>query len=195
MRRALILVGLVLSGVVIGISAALLHLRLGGTMAGGMGSEIRVGPWSTGRDIGTAEADSGTRAVVALRGLLALPKSEARYFTAATDSAGRRLSGRCTYAVTGTEPDGRWWSVTVYDPDGWLIANPQRQYSLGGETVAGAAGGFGFIIGPGQTRDGTIPTGTDGPFELTLRVYRPRGAFANDPARAALPRILRGDCR
>lgn len=161
----------------------------------GLGNDIRVGPWTTGSDIGTADADMKTRAIVALRGLLALPKEEARYFTAATDSAGAPLSGKCSYTLNGGAIDARWWSVTLYDRAGWLIRNRWNRHSIGSALIpADAASDWTLTISPQRTDGLWIPTATQGAFELTLRTYRPRGILASDPARVTLPTITRGEC-
>lgn len=183
--------GLVALGLVLGIGLAVWQIR-----SSGLGNDVRVGPWSTGRDIGTAHADMKTRAIVALRGLLALPAKEARYFTASTDSAGAPLSGKCSYALTGGALEARWWSVTLYDRGGWLIPNAKNRYSIGSARIpAGEAGHWTVTIGPEEQPGLWIPTGTEGPFELTLRAYRPQGQMARDPARITLPTITRGECR
>lgn len=183
--------GLVMLGLVLGIGLAVWQIT-----SSGLGNDVRVGPWSTGRDIGTANADMKTRAVVALRGLLALPATEARYFTASTDSAGAPLSGKCSYAVTGGALEARWWSITLYDRSGWLIPNRWNRYSIGSARIpAGSEAHWTVLIGPAEQPGLWIPTGTDGPFELTLRAYRPQGEMARDPARISLPTITKGECR
>jgi hypothetical protein len=183
--------GLIVLGLVLGIGFAGWQIR-----SSGLGNDVRVGPWSTGRDIGTANADMKTRAVVALRGLLALPAREARYFTAATDSTGAPLSGKCSYALTGRAIEARWWSVTLYDRGGWLIRNAWQRHSIGSAIIpADAAGNWTIRIGPAQEPGLWIPTGTDGPFELTLRAYRPQGEMARDPARISLPILAKRECR
>jgi hypothetical protein len=176
-------------GVVAGVGFAIWQIR-----SSGLGQDIRIGPWTTGRDIGTVDTDTKTRAIVALRGLLALPKQEARYFTAATDSAGTPLSGKCRYTLSGGALPARWWSVTLYDRAGWLIPNRWNRHSVGSPAVPGAATAWQVLIAPQQRPGAWIPTGTDGAFELTLRTYRPRGLLATDPARVALPTIARGEC-
>src|SRR5436305_2344527 len=82
------------AGVLLGAGGAVWSVR-----AGAMGSADAIGVWTTGRDFGTAGASAYTRAVVALRGLLALPASEARYYNAAVDQAGRALDGKCRYRI------------------------------------------------------------------------------------------------
>lgn len=183
--------GVVLLGLALGIGLAVWQIR-----NSDLGNDVRVGPWSTGRSVGTANADIKTRAIVALRGLLALPAQEARYFTTTTDSAGAPLSGKCSYALTGGAIEARWWSVTLYDRGGWLIPNRWSRHSIGSARIpAGEASRWTVLISPAEQPGLWIPTGTDSPFELTLRAYRPRGMMARDPARIRLPTITREECR
>lgn len=177
-------------GLAIGAGVAVQAVR-----SGTLGGEIVNGPWSTGRDIGTANASALTRAVVALRGLLALPASEARYFTARRDSTGRPLDGNCTYVVSGGPIEARWWSITLYDGAGWLIANRWNRHSLGsGALPVAADGNWRFTVSPTPVAGPWVPTATDGAFDLTLRTYRPRGAVAANPGSAHLPTITRQGC-
>lgn len=183
--------GIVLAGLAVGAGVAIWQIR-----SSGMGADITIGPWVTGRDIGTENTDLQTRAVVALRGLLALPKEEARYFTTRTDSAGEPLSGKCSYTVAGGPMEARWWSITLYDPEGWLIVNRWNRHSVGSAAVTpDASGNWSFTVSPGEQEGNWIPTATDGEFDLTLRTYRPRGGLASDPRSARLPTITRGECR
>lgn len=183
--------GLIVLSLALGIGTAVWQIR-----NSDLGNDVRVGPWTTGRDVGTAHADMKTRAIVALRGLLALPASEARYFTATVDSAGAPLSGKCSYALSGGTIEARWWSVTLYDRGGWLIRNAWSRHSIGSARIpADAASHWTVLIGPAEQPGLWIPTGTDGRFELTLRAYRPQGAMARDPARISLPTITKGECR
>ncbi len=184
----------IVSGIALGTGLAMWQIR-----SSGLGDDIRIGPWTTGRDIGTADADMKTRAIVALRGLLALPKEEARYFTAVSDSAGAPLSGKCSYTLSGGAIEARWWSITLYDRKGWLIANRWNRHSIGSARIPPSkpedpADGWTIILSPDQTDGLWIPTGTDGRFELTLRTYRPRGLLASDPARVTLPTIDKWEC-
>ena len=179
-----------LAGVAVGGGAAVMTVR-----NGDFGGESRAGIWSFNNTTGTTDASDFVRAVVAVRGLLALPKEVARYFSATTDSAGRRLDGRCTYRVEGGALPARWWSVTVYDPQGWLIANPAHRHSIGSARVPVTGDGrWAFLVGPATDRAGTVPTGTTGPFDLTLRAYHPRGDMLHNPARVAMPVVTRTEC-
>lgn len=185
-------IAVVLIGMALGVGLALYQIR-----SSGLGNDIHVGPWTTGRDIGTADADMKTRAIVALRGLLALPKEEARYFTAATDSAGAPLSGKCSYTISRGIIDARWWSITLYDRAGWLIPNRSNRHSVGSATIpADQASHWSLTVAPDQASAALwIPTATSGPFELTLRTYRPRNKLATDPERTIMPTITKGACK
>ncbi|HMS20249.1 DUF1214 domain-containing protein [uncultured Sphingorhabdus sp.] len=160
-----------------------------------MGRQVTNGPWSANTDQGTADASALTRARVALFGLLALPAKEAMYFIARTDSEGKPLDGRCIYTVNGGELDARWWSITLYKGEGWLVKNEANRWSVGGNAPErDANGNWSFTVSP-QSVDGVwLPTGRTPQFDLTLRTYHPKGALLNDPAKAKLPTIKRETC-
>lgn len=176
---------------VLGVGSALLLLQ-----GGGLGGTISAGAWKTSEIIGSADADPYTRARVAVGGLLALNRSETIYFTAATDDEGATLRTRCSYKIIGTDPPARWWSITAYAADHFLIPNPQDRYSYGGDTVAREDDdSFAILVGPSETESNWIPTGeNDGTFTLTLRLYNPNEEAALDPSGIVLPRIAREAC-
>lgn len=156
---------------------------------------IAVGPWQTGKSFGTVDASTLTRAKVALSGLLALPSTEAMYFTAQTDSDGRPLDGRCNYVVHGGKLDGRWWSVTLYEGEGWLVKNAAERWSVPASSVEiDEAGRWSFVVSP-TTHSGTwLPTGSVPAFDLTLRLYHPSPMTIKSPETAQLPSIERKGC-
>jgi hypothetical protein len=160
-----------------------------------MGRQVTNGPWSANTNQGTADASALTRARVALFGLLALPAKEAMYFIARTDSEGKPLDGRCTYTVSGGELDARWWSITLYKGEGWLVKNDANRWSVDGNAPErDASGNWSFTVSP-QSVDGVwLPTGRTPQFDLTLRTYHPQSALLNDPAKAKLPSIKKETC-
>lgn len=178
-------------GLALGVLVAVLQLRQSFAADG-----IRNGPWRTGSKVGTADASVATRASVALRGLLALPEREAIYFNAAEDSQGRGLSGKCHYRVTGGAIDARWWSLTLYDAKGYLIANPARRYSLGSAALGpDEANRWQVDIDRKLRKPHWIAMPDDQPFELTLRAYHPSQKLLAARGAVALPRIERMECR
>jgi hypothetical protein len=178
------------AGLLIGCGGAIWSVR-----AGALGSTDKIGAWTTGRDYGTAQASAHTRAVVALRGLLALPASEARYYNAATDDAGRALEGRCRYRIDGVGLPAKWWSLTLYDPAGYLVANQPGIYSVGSAGLLAPEQAHWSVIVARDPQPGHwLPTGKIGRFELTLRSYLPEDGGKGNFTRAQLPRITRETC-
>jgi hypothetical protein len=161
--------------------------------------QVRNGPWSANTNQGTAAASPLTRAKVALNGLLALPAKEAMYYIAEADSDGKPLDGRCTYKLRGEEFDARWWSLTLYQGEGWLVPNKANKYSVGSGSLImmeSKPAQWTITVGPDipEELNGFIPTGGVPKFDLTLRVYHPQGALLNNPAKAKLPTIIRERC-
>jgi hypothetical protein len=156
---------------------------------------VEIGPWQTGKSFGTVDASTLTRAKVALSGLLALPLKEAMYFTAQKDSDGRALDGRCTYVVRGGKLDGRWWSVTLYEGEGWLVKNAAKRWSVPASAVqVDEAGGWSFTVAPSAQSGAWLPTGSVPKFDLTLRLYHPSAMTIESPETAKLPTIERKEC-
>lgn len=174
-----ILLALVL-GIAIGLGAAWWSLR-----AGIDAFDVRTGPWVTSQNFGSSEASDRERAIVALRGLMALTAREAVYFNASMDSQGRTLDGGCRYQVAGPPLAARWWSVTAYGTDSHLISNPDNAYSVGGD------GGDPVLALTGPETGGEgIVTRAGEAFELTLRAYGPGAGLAD----GELPVIERLSC-
>jgi hypothetical protein len=180
-----------LAGLALGAGAAAWSVR-----AGAFGSSARIGPWTTGGDIGTARASAYTRATVALHGLLALPAREARYYSADDDDRGRPLDGRCRYRISGGDAGGAWFSLTLYDPAGYLVANRAGLYSVGSAAMGPAERGAWTILAAPDPQPGRwLPTGGVERFNLTLRVYLPADGGKGNLPRNRLPRIARLGCR
>lgn len=163
------------------------------------GGDIAVGPWSTNDQIGNVDAAPYTRAVIARRGLLALNKRETVYFNAEADSSGSPLLSNCSYTVTGVPLPTRWWSITLYGADHYLIDNPQGVFSQAKNTVERSAQ-EGYVIQVSSEPEGPngIPTGYSSGegarFSLTLRLYNLDEKAAEDLSALILPTIEKGVC-
>jgi hypothetical protein len=183
-------VGAVILGAALGVSTAL--LAVSGSLST---ASVDNGIWSTNLTIGSADAGPYTRASIALNGTLALKHTETIYFSADSDEEGDALTSRCTYVLEGRDPAARWWSVTVYDTDGYLLPQANGRYSVSKSSVMRSQGGT-FQIA--LTRDGNGPNGLPtgpGDFTLTLRLYNPTPALASAPDKATLPKIKKGSCQ
>ncbi|MDR2040726.1 MAG: DUF1254 domain-containing protein [Tannerella sp.] len=139
--------------------------------------------------LGDYHTDYNTRALVAYRGLGALPPEEAVYYSYYTDADGEPLKGQNRYRIhfgKGQLPPAQsFWSYTVYGPDRYLVENPLRRYALGDRDALqyNADGSLDLYLSresPGKNRESNwLPTG-DSAFNLTLRIYTPTEAFLND---------------
>jgi hypothetical protein len=182
------------AAIVLGLSSAGVAIRSG--LSSG---QVANGPWRTSLVTGSVDADAHTRARVAVGGLLALAPSETIYFNADVDDAGRPLDRRCDYRVSGTELPARWWSLTAYGADHFLIPNDAGRYSFSQTTLGREPGGRWAIAVSGESQAGNwLPSGRPqdgGPFALTLRLYNPAPEVHERAATVALPRIERLGCR
>lgn len=189
MRIALKILAVLVVGAALG-----LFVTWATVVRGSMPGGVFDGPWKTNLAVGSEQSDPYTRAAVALHGLFALNRRETIYYTATADSDGRRLDGGCRYAVEGGDPQARWWSITAYGADDFLIPNPAARYSVAKTTVARRAdGSFAVTVGGSAGGSNWIPVRA-GSFSLTLRLYNPSPAVALDPEHAALPALKRVSC-
>ncbi len=159
-------------------------------------SSVAVGAWRANLDAGSQGADMFTRAKIALNGLLALNRSETIYFVAVQDDAGRALDGSCQYDVVGTPPAARWWSVTLYGDDLFLVGNAANRFSFNQTNVTrDADGAFHIVVASSQQSGDWLPAPLSGKFILVLRLYNPDPALAQNPASLVAPSIKpRGAC-
>jgi hypothetical protein len=189
MRRALKTAATVAIGIALGL-AATWATAIRGTMSG----SISDGPWSTSLDTGSSEGGPYLRARIAVHGLLALSREETVYYSALSDSDGADLAGDCNYRLEGRDPPTRWWSITAYGSDDFLIPNETNLYSVSKNSVArNADGSFAVTLSKDKAEGNWIPVAR-GRFNLTIRLYNPAAEVIADPAHVALPAIRKENC-
>jgi hypothetical protein len=189
MRVVLKVLAVLLSGTALGLIAT--YITVARPVFGG---DISNGPWKTSLETGSEESGPYQRASVALHGLFALNRSETIYYTANRDDDGAALSGSCIYRIIGRDPDSRWWSITAYGADDFLIPNRANRYSISKNSVNRRDdGSFISVASKGQAGANWIPVG-DGAFSLTLRLYNPGVAVLANPSGASLPSIKKASC-
>ena len=156
---------------------------------------ILNGPWATNPTTGSKEADSVTRAAVAIGGLFALSREETIYYNTFRDSDGDRLTEDCNYQVIGRDPATRWWSITAYAADNYLIRNDSDNHSVAMTTVQRQRDGSYVInVGPDRKAVNWIDTTNGGRFALTLRLYNPEPDVYENPKTTPLPKIVKEGC-
>lgn len=138
------------------------------------------------------------RATTALGGLGANLPEDAMYPSTAQDDRGEPLTGGNRYLIR-FEPDqlppaGAFWSLTLYDTDGFQVPNSLDRFALGDRDALrrGDDGAIEFYMqhdSPGAGLESNwLPTPASGPFTLTLRLYAPEpevlsGQWAPPPVR------------
>jgi len=134
--------------------------------------------------IGDYGTDYRLRAGVFFVGPWANIRDEAMYLGGLLDQTLRPLNGRNSYQIyfaPGQEPPAdAFWSVTVYDRDGSLVANPIDRYSVSSsrpdELVRRPDGSVVIVLSRDEPGDATVnwlPV-PDGSFSAYLRLYLPR---------------------
>ncbi len=158
---------------------------------------VSNGPWVTSLKLGSAEGDMYLRAIVARQGLLALNKTEAIYYIAEDDSEGERLRSGCDYRVEGDDLPARWWSLTLYGQDTFLVPNQPGIYSYNMKNLKREEGGaYRVFISRTMKNGNWLPSGDkDQKLSLGLRCYNPQPVLYERPATVRLPRIIKEGCR
>tara|TARA_B100000678_G_scaffold259037_1_gene239035 strand:+ start:853 stop:1473 length:621 start_codon:yes stop_codon:yes gene_type:complete len=161
-----------------------------------VGDWAHVGVWRTNLQVGSTAADPVTRAFVARFGLLGLAKEETIYFASGFDEEGEEHTRGCTYEFTGKDPGARWWSITLYGDDGFLLDNGDDAYSMDKTRVARADDGtFKITISPTRgDAENWISDKGEGGFSLALRMYNPEPGVVADPGSADLPEMRKIGC-
>lgn len=157
---------------------------------------IHDGPWRATLSAGSSDANLYESAAIAVAGLYALSKEETIYYTAFTDNDGRTLEGRCDYRVSGRPLPARWWSLTMYGADNFLVANPAEIYSRhAGNLALEPDRSFVVLVSAKGPFGNWLPSPAEGAFSITARLYNPDPAIFHDLTAVPLPKIERGVCR
>jgi len=176
---------------VVGLGATWIALTRG-TAYGG----VNIGAWTAWPKNGTPGIDPYARAMMARTGELPVGSGDGVAFYANADDSAQPLDGRCDVLLSGITPQARFWTVTLYDPDGRLVANSvQRQGFTSQEIIRKADGSFEIMVGPRARPGNWLPTGGVERYLLVLRLYdTPVGMATRSGREAPMPTISRGAC-
>lgn len=139
-------------------------------------------------NIGRFGTDYAYRAQIAVVGIGANTEQEAIYPGALADSDGALLDGvndyRMVFPAAQMPPARYFWSLTMYDREGFLVPNSAERYSLGPShppLVKRPGGSIVVAIGhdpPTETGVNWLPAPAGG-FRLNMRLYGPRQRALN----------------
>lgn len=152
---------------------------------------LPIGAWTAWPKTGTSDADPYARASIARSGELPVGAGDGVAFFAKTDDNGRALDGRCEVVVSGSTPQARFWTLTLYDPSGKLVANSiDRQGFTSQEILRRADGSFDVTISPRARTGNWLPTSGIDAYVLVLRLYdSPVGVATRAAREAPMPSV------
>lgn len=123
------------------------------------------------------------RAIIAQVGLGANLPEDAIYPLNLADSSGQPLDGAHRYRLhfpkDGQPPAEAFWSVTLYDPEGFQTPNALNRYAVSSWMPfrRNPDGSLDLLVqhdNPGKAMEANWLPAPKGPFNLTMRLYAPR---------------------
>ncbi|HKA75663.1 MAG TPA: DUF1214 domain-containing protein [Pseudolabrys sp.] len=133
---------------------------------------LSIESWTAWPKTGTVDADPYARASIARTGRLPTALGDGVSFTVQFDDNGKALDGRCDVVLSGITPTARFWTLTLYNADGGLVANSVTRYGFTSqEIVRRADGSFEIVVSPRANPGNWLPTGGVERYELLLRLY------------------------
>ena len=157
---------------------------------------LTIGAWTAWPKSGSVDIDPYARANIARTGELPTGMGDGVAFFARGDDAKNAFDGRCTFLVSGMTPAARYWTITLYDPEGKLVANAIDRHSFtSDEVVRGNNGSFAITVAPLARPGNWLPTGGVDKFVLVLRLYdTPIGVSTGTTKEGPMPSVVRKGC-
>lgn len=157
---------------------------------------LKIGAWVARPRTGTSDIDPYARASVARSGELPIGTGDGIAFTARVDDGKRQLDGRCDVVVSGVTPAARFWTLTLYDPTGQLVANSMNRYGFTSQEIVRASdGSFEVHVAPRARAGNWLPTGGLDRYMLVLRLYdTPVGVATRTQRDAPMPSVATASC-
>lgn len=157
---------------------------------------VTIGAWTAWPRTGTPQIDPYARAAIARNGELPLGSGDGVAFFASADDAGRPLDGRCDASLRGATPPARYWTLTLYDPAGGLVANALGRHGFTSQEIVRRADGQFDIVAAPRARPGNwLPTGGIERYVLVLRLYdTPVGIATRASRETPMPTLRLEQC-
>ena len=175
----------------VGLGATYLTLSQGSAFGA-----VSIGAWTAWPRTGTAGIDPYARAMIARSGELPVGVGDGIAFYASADDRRRPLDGRCDATLSGITPTARFWTLTLYDQEGKLVANSVNRHGFTSqEIIRNNDGTFTIGIGPRARYGNWLPTGGVENYTLVLRLYdTPVGVATRAGREAPMPAIVARSC-
>ena len=157
---------------------------------------LNIGAWTAWPKSGSVDIDPYARANIARTGELPTGIGDGVAFYAHGDDARNSFDGRCTFLISGMTPAARYWTITLYDPEGKLVANALDRHSFtSDEIVRNNNGNFAITVAPLARPGNWLPTGGVDKFVLVLRLYdTPIGVSTGTTKEGPMPSVVRKGC-
>lgn len=157
---------------------------------------LTIGGWTAWPKTGTVGADPYARAAIARTGQLPLAVGDGIAFSVGSDDQGKPLDGRCDVVLAGVTPAARFWTLTLYDGGGGLVANSLGRHGFTSqEIVRHADGSFEIAVAPRANPGNWLPTGGIERYSLVLRLYDSAVGVATKAGREVpMPAIATRSC-
>jgi hypothetical protein len=157
---------------------------------------LRIGAWTARPKNGTADVDPYSRATIARNGELPIGTGDGIAFSATADDKKKPLDGRCDVLVSGVTPAARFWTLTLFDQKGRLVANSLQRYGFTSqEIIRGSDGSFEIRVASRSRAGNWLPTGGIERYALMLRLYdTPVGVATRTQRDAPMPSISTAGC-
>lgn len=178
----------VLEGLAAGVDAAAASLPIEARLPILTQAKENGGWYDPSPKVGIFGTDYAMRARVALVGIGINTVEESTYPTALTDSAGEMLNGANSYRMVfkrGKLPPVKgFWSVTMYDSNGYLVPNAAKIYAVGPDHPGMITRKDGSVVIVAQKSKPTekdvnwLPSPEAG-FRLNMRLYVPSKSILN----------------
>jgi hypothetical protein len=157
---------------------------------------LTIGAWTARPRTGTADIDPYSRAAIARSGELPIGTGDGIAFTATADDGKKPLDGRCDVVVSGVTPPARFWTLSLYDRKGRLVANSLQRYGFTSEEIVrNSDGSFELHVAARARAGNWLPTGGIERYTLMLRLYdTPVGVATRTQRDAPMPSIATAGC-
>lgn len=125
------------------------------------------------------------RALLTQQGLGANVPEDAVYPLNLGDKEGKPLDGTSAYTIhfdkSNLPPVEAFWSITLYDEQGFQVANPLNRFAVSSwmpfkYNGDGSLDLYFQIESPGKDKEANWLPAPKGPFNLTMRLYAPKSA-------------------